>query len=1267
MSGSPSFKLSSLSRVATRVASVLGLTFVVACGGGGGSGGCGGSGGGLAKIKGGYPVDKRVENAISIRAAKPLFDFLEANAKTLLGPLLPAGGIPVPSTCTGDTQICCGQMCTVGFDFQSLKFDPQPPQKTQVTLRAKLKTSTDFNVKAKAGIFNVNCKLALDTGKSGKPDIGITLGLLTKADMATKLTTLNFDTNSVDILDLDNNDIDIKGDILCGTINLLKGLFIGQLKDQLKKQLAGPLDTALCQSCTTKDDCSSLANQGCSMDKRCMRDNVCMQQLGVEGRIDLSGLLGGFGGSRTAAMDIYATVGGYAEVETAPTAGMSLGMLGGAVAPVKSTCVPTRPAPTPLSSLKKTAAYAGNTTPSGKPYHIGAGISTLELDTLGHAFYESGGLCLSIGTSQVELLSSGLLAALIPSLNDLTRGSNSALKIVIRPQQPPTFVLGKGTFKTDGMGKRTIDDPMMHLSVKDLALDFYVYSDDRFVRFMRQTADLDLPISLDVDAMNQIVPMIGELDNAFGNVRVTESALLKESPTQLARLFPSLLPVISGQLSGISPIKLPSLMGLDLVPTQITTTLDGGGKLSYLGLFLTLKAAMMPLAGETVATPVSPVETFADLVSLDVPTAEEMSLAVAQPRTPRVVVAQNADSRDGGIVEYQWRLDGGFWHAFDHQRYLTVEDAALRLPGSHSIEVRGRIEGRPETLDPVPAKVEFLVAPSSTGQPAAAGSVNNNVDTKVDTKVDMKWKNSLGYGCSQSRGETRGVAGTLLLLVSVMGLLWRRRLGTLRAALTVALVAGLGLSMTACKSDVPVDDGLGDAGTGEDMSEDVGKPRPEFSDTDEIGRYQSAIVAGGKLLIAAYNASFGDLAFTETKDPTGKLLWFPVDGLPSGDPENTDKKATRGGYVDVGDDVGKWTAMAISSKGSPVIAYQDVTASAVKLAVRDGDKWTLSNVTDISEGRGIGAYTQLVLDDNNIPTLAYMVAGSTIPMGMGKVAAQLVVARAKSATPSKPSDWTKTVVESVQVPCSGLCAKGEACVYIDPAKKDKLATVCKPVEKTCSPSCKSSQACLAAKCVDALGTPPANLPEGTGLFARLLADKSGAQLLFYNHTTGALKLASGADWKVTTLEGGDGMLDTGRYIGATLGTDGTLHMTFSNADSQLWYRSWKAGTMTKSELVDDGNRAVMMTTESHSVGAGAVIFLDAGLPAVAYQDSTAGTLELARRDAMGKWTHKTAAGAPGKSRGYFPQAIKWNEKWWLLDVVYDRAAPALSGIQFTAL
>ena len=354
----------------------------------------------------------------------------------------------------------------------------------------------------------------------------------------TKLTSLNFDSSSVDILDLDDGDIQIKGDImLCGTINLLKGLFIGTLKDQLKKQLAGPLDTLFCQSCTTADDCSSLANQGCSASKQCMRNGTCMQQLGFEGAIDLSTLTGKAAGTG-ASMEFFAVAGGYAAVEAAPTAGLSLGMLGGSTVTAKSTCVPARPAPTRATPPPKTAQYSGNATPNGKPYHVGAGISTLELDSLGYSFYQSGALCMSIGTEQAEGFSSGLLAALIPSLNDLTHGANTAVQIVIRPQQPPTFTLGKGTFKTDGMGKRVIDDPLLHLNIKDMAIDFYVYIDERYVRFMRQTADVNVPISLDVNAMSQILPMIGDLDTAFGNVRVSNSSLLKESPAHAGAAVP---------------------------------------------------------------------------------------------------------------------------------------------------------------------------------------------------------------------------------------------------------------------------------------------------------------------------------------------------------------------------------------------------------------------------------------------------------------------------------------------------------------------------------------------------------------------------------------------------------------------------------------------------------------------------------------------------------------------------------------------------------
>ena len=321
-----------------------------------------------------------------------------------------------------------------------------------------------------------------------------------------------------------------------------------------------------------------------------------------------------------------------------------------------------RPAPTRAKPLTKTPAYAGNTTPGGKPYHVGAGISALELDTLGHSFYESGGLCLSLGTAQVEQLSSGLLSALIPSLSDLTRGQNSSVQLVIRPQNPPTFALGKGTFKVDGMGQKTIDDPLLSLQIKDLALDFYVYMDERMVRFMRQTADINVPLALDIDNMSQIVPILGDLSNAFGNVRVTDSSLLKEPPAQLAALFPSLLPALLGSISSsIKPIKLPDLLGLKLVPVEFTSTPDAQGQLAFLGLFLSLQQGMAPMPvmanpeGPVAASPPSEpsfVETQADLVQLDVPPAALLRRARRRcaPRCSWTPRARAAAASSGSIA-----------------------------------------------------------------------------------------------------------------------------------------------------------------------------------------------------------------------------------------------------------------------------------------------------------------------------------------------------------------------------------------------------------------------------------------------------------------------------------------------------------------------------------------------------------------------------------------------------------------------------------------
>jgi hypothetical protein len=225
--------------------------------------------------------------------------------------------------------------------------------------------------------------------------------------------------------------------------------------------------------------------------------------------------------------------------------------------------------------------------------------------------------------------------------------------------------------------------------------------------------------------------------------------------------------------------------------------------------------------------------------------------------------------------------------------------------------------------------------------------------------------------------------------------------------------------------------------------------------------------------------------------------------------------------------------------------------------------------------------------------------------------------------------------------------------------------VCKATASSCTPGCKAGLACLAGSCVDALGTPAAAEPEGTGLYARLLRG-SDTYLLFRDQVAGAVKVASGSDWKVSTLAGGDGKVDVGQGIGAAISSDGTVHVAYGDASHQVRYQTLKGGQAGPVQLIDDGARTIGTTPEEHWVGGGIVLFLDSDQPVVAYQDQTAGSLESARRGAMA-WTHQTQSPGGSRSRGSYPQAVSKDGKWLLLDVVYDRAADALSTVGFSPL
>ena len=160
-------------------------------------------------------------------------------------------------------------------------------------------------------------------------------------------------------------------------------------------------------------------------------------------------------------MDVEAVAGGYAAADT----GLSLGLLGGGQGDPHNSCVPVVPPPTVPAIPQSKTFYTDVLPDKATPYHLGIGVHRSELDTLGWSAFDAGALCLHVGTPTVALLSSKTIALIIPSLQDVVHVSDAPMFIALKPSQPPTFTLGKGTFTTDAQGRNVVDDPLLHVHV----------------------------------------------------------------------------------------------------------------------------------------------------------------------------------------------------------------------------------------------------------------------------------------------------------------------------------------------------------------------------------------------------------------------------------------------------------------------------------------------------------------------------------------------------------------------------------------------------------------------------------------------------------------------------------------------------------------------------------------------------------------------------------------------------------------------------------
>ncbi len=474
------------------------------------------------------------------------------------------------------------------------------------------------------------------------------------------------------------------------------------MRDALKDSLAQVISLLFCQSCVPfSNDCPQLAGAKSVCESRAdfpdqglCRDTTtgaCVPYFtGIEGRLPVSQAFPALGLLDDAMLDLSLAVGGKATTDT----GLNLGMRGAAVRASQSDWVPARPplvtTPVPAPDFDAEAT---------QPYDLALSVSRAILDQTLFEAQQSGALTVSVDSHSVPLLDSGLLRPLLPSLGLLAaqEGGTAAMKVVLRPVQPPRVQLGKGTY--DPQTHKPID-PLLTLELPELAIDFYIQLDDRFVRAFTLSADLALPLSITSDGCSRVLFTVGDLSRAVRSVHAAPSELLVEDLGTLEGLVPLFISLAEPQLASLLPtLTVPPLMGsqLKLLETRGLGSQGPSGRPEHLGVYARLLA---PGASCAVAAPTLNARWR----------GQQLRPGQGQkPPTPQALIDIGSSEITGGL-EVTTRVDGGFWSEFERvgvDGLLTVTNPAFLLQGVHTVEVRGRSPERPDALS-LPATLTFV-------------------------------------------------------------------------------------------------------------------------------------------------------------------------------------------------------------------------------------------------------------------------------------------------------------------------------------------------------------------------------------------------------------------------------------------------------------------------------------------------------------------------------------------------------------------------------
>jgi MYXO-CTERM domain-containing protein len=777
---------------------------------------CGGTP--LDPIPGGFDPAARIPRAAQVRLSRTGLDFLETRFSDLVnayarqscgdvtdppcptgfgttcnagGVCVDGGGVPQPVlgfeveyTTSGSAVVCrdpeadpSRRDCFAWLRLEGLGLTPEGPNKVRANVVAKVIT-TDIPIRYANSILDLDCIVNLDSARSGSPlqDLELVIELVAWSPPSgagggqLQVNVLEVNANIPD------EDLTVRGDpiqggtgdaIACGGLNALgslKAALLDQLTDQLGDILQEQLDEVLGWRCGRPADRACPSGATCNADGFCaVAGRVVPNELGLEGRADFASLLGGLSGGGQGQTDVAFLVGGNT---TADAVGVNLSTLGGAelvtLDPACALELPSprlRPsyAPPPPLPTDGRADLDWDGTPE-TPYMVAAGLSEAFLDQVMWSLYGSGVFCQTLSADDVDLLNTGSLGLVLPSLDLLTHADKypwAVYPVALRltPTAEPVISIGSGEL-TPGGATPTLVEPLIRIVLDDVRLDLTALIEERWVHLLTVQADLTLDLGATVNPSNEVELVLGDLGQAVTDVRVSQAELLAETPQELADAIPALIQLALPQLTGNLPsIPLPgpeALGGFELRVLGVRGV-PGATPSVFPNLAVYADLDFIPaLAGNLLVQ----AETEAHVAAVRFaggarsgpgpddlpPLAAARAAGGAEPT--EVVLALGGAALPGQALEHQVRIDGGLWSPFFTAAQVSLPRAAFNVPGRHRVEVRARAQGEYRTLDPTPVVLDVVVDPEPPRAEVRVASDGLSLRVRA---VDRVSRQRLGY------------------------------------------------------------------------------------------------------------------------------------------------------------------------------------------------------------------------------------------------------------------------------------------------------------------------------------------------------------------------------------------------------------------------------------------------------------------------------------------------------------------------------------------